>query len=122
MNIVVWMLQALLAVVFLLHGFFSVTSNSQATSSNPQATRVSISGFRRLTGVAEILAAAGLVVPEMTGLLPWLTPLAVGGLMIVMVGAIVYHLRRDEVPQTMFVLLLFALSTATALATASAHL
>jgi hypothetical protein len=32
----------------------------------------------------------------LTGILPWLTPLAALGLIIVMLGAIVFHLRRGE--------------------------
>jgi hypothetical protein len=34
----------------------------------------------RLVGVLELLGAAGLVLPALTGVLPWLTPLAAAGL------------------------------------------
>ncbi len=47
-------------------------------------------------GVAEVLAAAGLVVPMATGIAPWLTPLAALGLVIIVLMATGFHLRADE--------------------------
>jgi uncharacterized membrane protein YfcA len=48
--------------------------------------------------------------PALTNILSWLTPLAAVGLVIIMLGAIVVHLRRGEIPNTVFnvVLLLLA--------------
>jgi len=39
--------------------------------------------FRNFIGTAELLAAAGLILPGVTGILPWLTPLAAAGFMII---------------------------------------
>ena len=50
----------------------------------------------RLIGALEVLGAIGLVLPALTGVLPWLTPLAALGLVATMVGAILTHLRRNE--------------------------
>ena len=47
-------------------------------------------------GIAEILGGIGLILPSVTRIQPWLTPLAALGLIAVMVGAIVWHLGRDE--------------------------
>jgi hypothetical protein len=47
-----------------------------------------------LLGVLGILGAIGLVVPAVTGILPWFTPLAALGLAIIMIGAAVFHLRN----------------------------
>ena len=49
-----------------------------------------------LIGIVEILGALGLVLPAVTGILPWLTPLAAVGLALTMVGAIITHYRREE--------------------------
>jgi hypothetical protein len=38
----------------------------------------------------------GLVAPMLTGILPWLTPIAAGGLVLTMLGAMATHLRRGE--------------------------
>ena len=58
--------------------------------------------LRTFIGVAEILAAAGLILPSLTGILPWLTPLAAFGLVIVMTGAMVIHVQRSELPNIVF--------------------
>ena len=50
----------------------------------------------RLIGAVEVLGAIGLVLPALTGILPWLTPLAALGLVLTMVGAALTHLRRKE--------------------------
>ncbi|MGH2405631.1 MAG: DoxX family protein [bacterium] len=67
--------------------------------------------FRLFIGVAELLAAAGLLLPGLTRRMPVLTPLAAGGLMIVMIGAVVYHLTRGETMSALFTAGLFALVT-----------
>jgi hypothetical protein len=50
-----------------------------------------------LSGVAEILGGLGLILPSLTRIAPWLTPLAAIGLMIVMIAAILFHVGRDEI-------------------------
>jgi uncharacterized membrane protein YphA (DoxX/SURF4 family) len=47
-------------------------------------------------GVLEILAAIGLVLPAVLGIVPVLVPVAALGLVLMMVGAIVVHARRKE--------------------------
>lgn len=66
-------------------------------------------GFRRFIGVAEVLAAIGLILPGLTHILPWLTPLAATGLVIVMISAVIFHVRRREYSNIVFNLVLFAL-------------
>jgi uncharacterized membrane protein len=48
-------------------------------------------------GTAEILGGLGLILPGLTRIWPWLTPLAAAGLIVVMVGAAVWHAGRGEV-------------------------
>jgi uncharacterized membrane protein YphA (DoxX/SURF4 family) len=103
MNIVVWILQVLLAVLFLLHGWLYVvwpaTMVERMRQQDPSASLFAIPpGFRRFIGAAEWLAAAGLVLPGLTGILSWLTPLAAVGLMIVMGSAVVFHLSHRDPP------------------------
>ena len=49
-----------------------------------------------VSGGAEILAALGLVLPGLTKIRPQLTALAAAGLVLVMVGAAVWHISRGE--------------------------
>ncbi len=70
MNVALWILQVLLAVLFLLHGYLYVVwppamvEQMRQRSPNPQQDVLGISpGFRRFIGVAEWLAAVGLIAP-----------------------------------------------------------
>jgi putative oxidoreductase len=49
-----------------------------------------------ISGGAEILGGLGLILPSVTKIRPELTPLAAMGLIVVMIGAIVWHSGRDE--------------------------
>ena len=68
-------------------------------------------GLRTFIGVAELLAAAGLILPAATRILPWLTPLAAAGLMIVMAGAAVSNLSSGETAPAIANVVIFALIT-----------
>jgi len=108
MNIALWILQALLAVYFLWHGWLFVA---------PPAELVHIMNaefapwFRIFIGVAELLATAGLILPGVTRILPWLTPLAAAGLMIVTASATVLHLSRGEIGSAISAAVVFGLVT-----------
>jgi uncharacterized membrane protein YphA (DoxX/SURF4 family) len=110
MNIILWIIQFLLAFVFISHGrlmWFLPAPTQQGSLAYIQAIP---SGLRRFTAVAESLAGIGLILPELTGILPWLTPLAAVGLVLVMVGAIIFHIPRKEYPNIVFNLILLALA------------
>jgi hypothetical protein len=85
--------QVLLALFFLAAGAPKVVGRGlerwTGFSELPRAQVVFI-------GVAEVLGAAGLVLPTATGVLPWLTPLAAVGLAVIVVLATGFHLRADE--------------------------
>jgi hypothetical protein len=60
-----------------------------------------IRSYRRKRGGFEMKPGTvgdtfGLILPGITSILPWLTPLAAAGLLIVMIGAVIYHLMRQE--------------------------
>jgi uncharacterized membrane protein YphA (DoxX/SURF4 family) len=93
MNIVLWILQILLALAFAAHGWlFLAPPPGIAVQMNASLPR----WFQLFLGVAEIAAAIGLTLPGLTRILPGLVTWAAAGIMIVMVGATVYHLMRDE--------------------------
>ncbi len=107
MNITLWILQALLALVFLAHGLmFLAPPPDIALLMNAMLPR----WFQLFLGVAEVLAAVGLTLPGLTRILPGLVPAAAVGVMVVMVGATILHLSRGEHASaaTTFVLLLIA--------------
>lgn len=108
MNITLWVLQVLLAVAFLAHGGLFLF---------PPADMVDLMNstipppFRIFLGVAEVLAAAGLTLPGITRILPRLVSWAAAGLMIVMVGATILHIARDELSSALTTAVLFVLLT-----------
>lgn len=53
-------------------------------------------GLHVVSGTAEILGGLGLILPAVTGIRTELVPLAAIGLILVMAGALVYHVTRDE--------------------------
>ena len=83
-----WMLQGLLALLFLFAG------TAKLMMPIAEMTRqTSLPGpFIRFLGVAEILGAMGLILPTLLGIRPLLTPLAAAGLVIIMIGATVMSL------------------------------
>jgi uncharacterized membrane protein YphA (DoxX/SURF4 family) len=111
-NVLAWVLQGVLALVFLFHGvLYSLAPEPLVRNMREQGGwPPSIPAwFRVFIGVAEILAAIGLILPSVTRVLPGLTPLAAGGLVVVMAGAIVYHARRGEYPMVAGVAVLLVL-------------
>ena len=108
LNIALWILQVLLAVVYVAHGWMMVSPPAELVAlMNEQLGE----GFRLFIGVAELLAAAGLILPGVTRILPWLTPLAAAGLMIVMGSATVLHITRGESGSAVSAAVLFVLVT-----------
>lgn len=107
MNILLWVLQVVLALVFLAHGImFLVPPPEIAAQMNASLPR----WFQVFLGVAEVAAAAGLTLPGLTRIRPGLVVAAAAGVMIVTVSATVLHLWRAEYSSAAvtFVLLLMA--------------
>lgn len=116
MNVLAWVLQGLLALAFLYHGIlYSLSPEPMIRSMREQGAWPPTvpAGFRVFIGVAEILAAIGLILPSATRVLPGLTPLAAGGLVIVVAGAMVYHARRGEYPMAAGLVVLLLLAAVT---------
>jgi uncharacterized membrane protein YphA (DoxX/SURF4 family) len=95
-NSVLWIVQGLLAAMFLLAGIPKlIMSPEQMAAPGPIQVPVL---FVRFIGVCEILGAIGLILPALTGIKSWLTPLAAAGLVIIMIGATVVNLVDGPAP------------------------
>ena len=95
MNTALWIIQVLLALLFLFAGGMKlVLPIEELTKQMP----LPLPGwFVRFTGIVEVLGAIGLILPWLVGIRPGLTPLAAAGLVIVMIGAVVYTLVAGEI-------------------------
>lgn len=94
MNIALWVVQGLLALLFLFAGGMKlVLPIEEMTKQMP----LPLPGLLlRFTGVVEVLGAIGLILPWLLRIRPGLTPLAAAGLAIVMIGATVYTLAAGD--------------------------
>ena len=113
MNIVLWVLQVLTAVAFGGHGFLMV-ANTQRMVERVAWVRALPVPVVRVLGVIEILGALGVVLPGLTGVLPSLTVAAAGGLVAMMLLAMLFHVTRREWPNLALNLILGALAFAVA--------
>ncbi len=111
MNLALWIVAIVLAVGFAASGLMKllVPKDKLVEFGQGWAQGVSKSAIR-LIGVAELLGAAGLILPAVTHIAPILVPLAAIGLILVMVGAAVVHGRRGEAMNIVVNLLLLALA------------
>ncbi len=108
MNILLWVLQVLLAVAFFAHGcLFLFPPAAIADMMNAMLPR----WFQLFLGIAEVLAAVGLTLPGLTRIQPWLVPCAAAGIMIVMISATILHVMRNEVSSAITTLVLLAMAT-----------
>lgn len=64
--------------------------------------------------ICEFLGGVGVILPALTGILPWLTPLAGALLALLMLLAAGFHLVRREYPNIVFNLVLLALAAVVA--------
>lgn len=85
MTCALWIVQALLALVFLFAGGMKLVLPLEK-----MAGPVELPGFLlRFIGVCEVFGAVGLILPSLLRIRPGLTPLAACGLVVIMIGAIV---------------------------------
>ncbi len=97
MNLALWAVQVLLAIVF---GFSALIKGTQ---SREQAVRLGMTGVAdvptpvmRFAALCEVLGVIGLFAPLLTGILPILTPMAALGLAMIMVLAARIHVGLGE--------------------------
>ncbi len=97
MDIIIWIIQGVLCVIFLYFGSLKMFLPIQKIEKKVTwANDYSISKLR-FFGFLEVIGALGLMLPWRLDILPILTPMAATGLAMVMAGAGMVHLKRDEV-------------------------
>ena len=116
MNFILWILQLLLSFVFLLGGTMMVM-NSKDELKKKAGKRMawvdSMSlGKVRAVGVLELLIGLGLILPHLTGILAWLTPLAAFGYVCTTISAAVLHASRGDGRRAIMTPLVFMLFAA----------
>jgi uncharacterized membrane protein YphA (DoxX/SURF4 family) len=100
-NYVLWVVQGLLALLFLFAGGMKLVQPIEALTEQMPLPGL----FVRFIGVAEVLGGLGLILPGLLRIRPGLTPLAAVGLVIIMIGATVLTLASGEVALALIPLL-----------------
>jgi uncharacterized membrane protein YphA (DoxX/SURF4 family) len=94
--VALWIGQILLASIFGMSGFMKATTPIPELSKSAAWVTAVPAPLVRFIGVAELLGAAGVLLPALTRVLPKLTPLAALGLATIMELAVFFHLSRGE--------------------------
>jgi uncharacterized membrane protein YphA (DoxX/SURF4 family) len=98
MNVALWILQVLLALLFLFAGGTKLWLSPEAMAAMGSPNQVQLPGlFLKFLGVVEVLGALGLILPGLFRTRTGLTPLAAFGLFIIMIGAVVLTIIGDGV-------------------------
>ena len=111
MNIALWIIAGLLAIAFLASGAMKLIQPKEKLSASGFGWVEDFSaGTVKAIGALEVLAAAGLILPAALDIAPVLVPLAAVGLVLLMVGAFITHVRRREAQGLVVTLVLLALA------------
>ena len=106
MNYALWIVQGLLALLFLFAGGMKLVMPVEEMTK-----QIPLPGlFLRFIAVCEVLGALGLILPGLLRIRPGLTPLAAAGLVIIMIGATVVTLMTADVALALIPLVVGLLS------------
>jgi uncharacterized membrane protein YphA (DoxX/SURF4 family) len=98
MNILLWIVQVLLAILFLFAGGTKLVMSIETMRSMGSPNQILLPGLLvRFIGVCEVLGALGLILPGLLRIRSGLTPLAAAGLLIIMIGAAVLTIAGDGI-------------------------
>lgn len=99
-NRTLWVIQGLVAFVFLFAGGAKFVMSVEQMNSGPPPH---LPGwFLHFIGTCEMLGAIGLIVPWLTGIQPQLTPIAASLLVIIMLGAVVVTIMGGSIVGAVF--------------------
>ena len=98
MNIALWIIQILLALLFLFAGGTKLILPVETLLAMGSPNQIILPGFLiKFIGLCEVLGALGLILPGLLRKRPGLTPLAAAGLVIIMIGAVALTAAADGV-------------------------
>jgi len=97
MNIILWILQALMALAFFIPGIYKlIFSKEQLVAKGMTGVETFSQPVIRIIGIMEILGAIGIVLPMLLNILPALTIVSAIGFAIIMIAAARISYKRHE--------------------------
>ena len=98
MNVILWILQVLLGLLFIWAGGFKLVMPASELAAQAATGGTALPGmFLKFIGLCELLGGFGLILPGVFKTRQYLIPLAALGLLIIMIGAIVFVLMNGDV-------------------------
>jgi uncharacterized membrane protein YphA (DoxX/SURF4 family) len=110
MNVTLWIVAGVLAVLFLASGLTKLFQPKEKVVGSTRSVQNLSEGAIKAIGLLEVLGAIGLVLPAVVDIAPVFVPLAAAGLVVLMVCAMVVHLRHREAKGVAVTLVLLALA------------
>ena len=95
-NAWLWILQVFCAAIFLGTGVMKLALDRKALGERFEWTKTMPDFVIRGIGTLETLGGLGLILPGLTHILPFLTPLAASGLAATMIGATATNIRTGH--------------------------
>jgi hypothetical protein len=96
MNTALWIMQGVLAALFIIPGIMKLITPGEKLREKMKAAPEKSLLPTRLLGLLEVLGVIGIIVPYYTGIFPVLTPITALCFAVVMVGAVVVHAQKHE--------------------------
>lgn len=93
---IAWIIQIILALLFVMAGILKMTQPIEKLKQRMTYVESLSPASTRVIGALELAGGLGLILPMLTNILPWLTPLAALGLVLTMIGAALLHVVRKE--------------------------
>ncbi|MEK5164554.1 DoxX family protein [Paenibacillus sp. FSL R5-0527] len=109
MNVALWVVQILLALIFLMGGWMKLFMYNKVYEMWPWV-KDSPKALVTFVGCVDLLAGLGVILPQLTGILPWLTPLAALGASVILTLAVALHIKRKEMKDVIPNLVFLALA------------
>jgi hypothetical protein len=110
MSTALWIIQALLALAFVGAGATKLLVPKEKLAPKMGYVNDFSATSVKLIGAAEVAGGLGILLPNLTGIAPLLTPIAGGALAVLMLGGAYTHVRRKEMPMVVPPLVLGALA------------
>lgn len=96
MNITLWIIAAVLATAFVAIGMMKLTTPRERLIEKLPTTADSTDLQTKAIAALEVLGGLGLILPAVFNIAPILVPIAATGLALMMVGAVIVHVRRGD--------------------------
>ncbi len=96
MNLLIWILQGLLAAMFCFSGILILSQPAEKLAPKMPFVKDYTPAMVKLVAYAHILGALGLLLPLLLNILPILTPVAACSLAVVMLLAAKYNFGRGD--------------------------